>query len=294
MPITLTSQDYTQGISNEISCWGDSLTQGTGSTSIAGGLTYPQHLNNILYPRLIQNYGLGGQGMDAIASRQGAKPIYITLASNSLGGGSDRSITSMSSQFLSNSDTNAYYVSGIVNNVPCIITRTVVSTVETYVIRGAQNSSASIPANSIFYPDSAYNALPTIQIFWWGRNNVPTLTGLDTLIDNAISIMPSPRRFLVIGVLPALNEIIGTTNYIAITAMNATLAANYPNNYIVSTPPTTAEMSAIMYTPTTQDNIDIANGVFPTGMHNDNVHLNGYGYNIIANRVAKLINQYGW
>ena len=53
-------------------------------------------------------------------------------------------------------------------------------------------------------------------------------------------------------------------------------------------------MSAIMYTPTTQDNIDIANGVFPTGMHYDNVHLNGYGYNIIANRVAKLINQYGW
>jgi lysophospholipase L1-like esterase len=294
MPITLTSQDYTQGISNEISCWGDSLTQGAGSTGITGGLTYPQHLNNILYPRLIQNFGLGGQGMDAIASRQGAKPIYITLASNALGGGNDRSITSMSSQFLSNSDTNAYYVSGIVNNVPCIITRTVVSSVETYVIRGAQNSSASIPANSIFYPDSAYNALPTIQVWWWGRNNVPTLTGLDTLIDNAISIMPSPRRFLVIGVLPALNEIIGTVNYIAITAMNATLAANYPNNYIASTPPTTAEMNAIMYTPTTQDNIDIANGVFPTGMRNDNIHLNGYGYNIIANRVAKLINQYGW
>jgi lysophospholipase L1-like esterase len=293
MPIILTSQDYTQGISNEINCFGDSLTQGVGATT-ASGLSYPAQLTNILYPRLIQNLGLGGQTMEQIASRQGAKPIYITITSDTLSGASDTAITSISSQFLSWSVTTTGYASGIVNGVPCVITRTVVSTVETYVIRGYNSSTATIPPNSIFYPDSAYNALPTIQIFWWGRNNVPSLTGLDKLIDNAISIMPSPRRFLVIGVLPALNEIIGTTNYNAIVAMNATLAVNYPNNYIASTPPTTAEMSAIMYTPTTQDNIDIANGVFPTGMHNDNVHLNGYGYNIIANRVAKLINQYGW
>jgi lysophospholipase L1-like esterase len=31
-----------------------------------------------------------------------------------------------------------------------------------------------------------------------------------------------------------------------------------------------------------------------TGMHYDNTHLNGYGYNIIANRVTLLIKQYGW
>jgi len=293
MPIILTSQDYTQGISNEINCFGDSLTEGSGATT-ATGLSYPAQLTNILYPRLVQNLGLGGQTMEQIASRQGAKPIYITISGNTLSGASNTSITSISSQFLYYALTTAQYASGIVNGVPCLITRTVVSTVETYVIRGYNSSTATIPPNSIFYPDSSFNALPTIQIFWWGRNNVPSLTGLDTLIDNAISIMPSPRRFLVIGVLPALNEIIGTTNYNAIVAMNATLAVNYPNNYIASTPPTTAEMSAIMYTPTTQDNIDIANGVFPTGMHNDNVHLNGYGYNIIANRVATLIKQYGW
>lgn len=46
--------------------------------------------------------------------------------------------------------------------------------------------------------------------------------------------------------------------------------------------------------PTTQDNINIANGVFQTGMHFDNTHLNGFGYNIIANRVAKIIKLYGW
>jgi len=293
MPITLTSQDYNLGISSEINCFGDSLTQGAGATS-ATGLNYVAQLSNILYPRLIQNLGMGGQSMQQIASRQGAKPIYITITGNALNGVNDVAITSISSQFLSMSDTVAKYASGIVNGVPCLITRTVVSTVETYVIKGANHSTATIPANSIFYPDSSYNALPTIQVLWWGRNNVPSLTGLDTLIDNAVLIMPSPRRFLIIGVKPSLNETIGTTNYNACIAMNATLLANYPNNYITITPPTTTEMSAIMYTPSTQDNTDIANGVFPTGMHFDNTHLNGFGYNIIANRVALLIKQYGW
>lgn len=293
MAIALTSQDYNQGISNEINCFGDSLTQGAGSGG-ATGLSYPAQLSNILYPRLILNLGMGGQSMEQIASRQGAKPIYVTLNGNAFNGVNNVSITSISSQFLSMSDTVAKYASGIINGVPCIITRTVVSSVETYVIKGANNSTATIPANSIFYPDSSYNALPTIQVLWWGRNNVPNLTGLDTLIDNAVSIMPSPRRFLVIGVLPALNEIVGTSNYNAIIAMNAILSSNYPNNYIASTPPTNAEMSAIMYTPTSQDNTDIANGVFPTGMHADNTHLNGYGYNIVANRVALMLKQYNW
>jgi lysophospholipase L1-like esterase len=290
MPITLSSQDYNQGISNEIICFGDSLTAGAGATGLAGGLTFPQHLTNMLYPRLVLNSGLGGQTMEQIASRQGAKPIYITITGNSLTGNSGVAITSISSQFLTSSNTGQTFASGIVNNIPCYISRNSVG--ETYTIIGI--SSGTVPPNSIFYPDSAYNALPTIQVWWWGRNNVPNFTGLDTLYDSAISIMPSPRRFLIIGVLPSLTEIIGTTNYNAIIAINATLAANYPNNYIVSTPPTTAEMAAIKYTPTTQDNIDIANGVFPTGMSYDGIHLNGYGYNIIANRVAKLIKQYGW
>lgn len=295
MSIILKSEDYNKGISEEIICFGDSLTQGAGATTgLTGGLSMPSYLSNILYPRLVQNQGLGGQTMNQIASRQGAKPIYITITGNVLNGANDVAITSISSQFLSYADTRAMYASGIVNGVPCLVTRTVVSNVETYVIRGANNSTAAIPANSIFYPDSSFNAKDAIQVFWWGRNNVPTLTGLDILIDNAIDLMSSPRRFIIIGVLPARTEIIGTANYNAIIAMNAVLDANYPDNYIPITPPTVEEMLDIMYTPTSQDNIDIANGVFPTGMHADNIHLNGFGYNIIANRVAKMIQLYGW
>lgn len=289
-----TAQDYNQGISSEINCFGDSLTYGAGAIG-TNMLTYPQELQNILYPRLVNNQGIGGQTMEQIACRQGAKPIYITLTGNGFNGVNDVIISNISTQFLSTpSDSNVRYASGILNGVPCLITRTVVNSVETYVIRGANSSVAQVPANSIFHPDSAYNAMQTIQILWWGRNNVPNLNGLETLLANGIANMTIPRRVLIIGVKPALNEIIGSVNYNACINMNGILKEQYPNNYIEITPPTAIEMNQIMYSPNSQDNIDISNGIFPTGMHLDNTHLNGYGYKIIANRVAVKIKEYNW
>jgi len=94
MATTLTSQDYNQGLSSEINCFGDSLTYGAGAVGTSF-LTYPQQLQNILYPRLVQNYGIGGQTMEQIACRQGAKPIYITLNGNAFNGVNDVSITSI-------------------------------------------------------------------------------------------------------------------------------------------------------------------------------------------------------
>lgn len=295
--MSIQNNDFNVGISSEVNCFGDSLTQGSGATTgVAGGLSMPAHLANILYPRMVVNYGIGGQTAAQIACRQGAKPIYITLSGNAFSGSlTPVSITSISTLFLSTAaDTVTRYATGIVSGVPCMIIRTVVSTVETYTAIGANNASNTIPPNSIFYPDSAYNAAPTIQVLWWGRNDVPTLAGLNTLIDSAVAVMARPRRFVVIGVKMSTNEIIGTSNYNSITAMNAVLLANYPNNYVPITPPTATEMAAIGYTPVAQDSIDIANGVFPTSMQSDNTHFNGLGYQIMALRVANLIRKYNW
>jgi len=294
MVTKLNAIDYTAGIINEIHCKGDSMTYGAGAVGTPF-LTYPQHLANSLYPRTVINDGIGGQTMEQIACRQGAKPIYLSLTGGKFNGTNDVVITSISTQFLSTpSDTITRYSSGILNGVPCLVERSVVSSVETYKIKGANSSQLYIPDNSIFFPDSAYNAKSCIQVLWWGRNNVPNLTDLPDLIDSAVAYMDKPRRVLIIGVKPSLNEIIGTTNYNVAIATNNILRANYPDNYIESTPPTTEEMAYIKYTPDAQDLIDIANGVFPGGMHSDNTHLNGYGYNIIANRVLLMFKKYGW
>lgn len=54
------------------------------------------------------------------------------------------------------------------------------------------------------------------------------------------------------------------------------------------------EQIRIGYTPTTQDNTDIANGVWPTGLRSDAIHLNDFGYRIIGIRIADKINSFGW
>lgn len=55
--------------------WGDSLTQG-GYPALAGALFTP--------PRSIVNRGIGGQSAHAIAARQGARPITVTVAGNTI------------------------------------------------------------------------------------------------------------------------------------------------------------------------------------------------------------------
>lgn len=288
----LTLEDYTPGVSTEINCFGDSLTAGAGANQTDFYLSYPDHLKNSLYPRTIVNHGIGGQIIEEIACRQGARPIYLTIENNAFSGTSNTIITSISNDFVQAPSTQDRYVTGIICGVPAIITRTVGTT--HYVIRGFGGSTRSILPNSIFYPDSAYNAKQSIQVLWLGRNNVPDFSILLQTINDAVLYMERPRRVMIIGVLPALNEPIGSSRYIAITNVNATLQNTYPNNYIESAPPTTEEMNLIKYVPTAQDMIDINKGVFPNGMRSDSIHLNGFGYNIIANRVAKMVKQYNW
>lgn len=288
--IQLTPQDYSVGINTETDFWGTSITQGAGS---AGGYPFPEVVRSQMYPRLCLNLGIGGQTMEQIGCRQGAIPIYITITGNIFNAANAVSITSISNEFLSTAaDAVVRRESGIVAGVPCIITR---SAVNAYTITPGSSSTAVVPANSIFYPDSAFNARGSVQILELGRNNVGVnLSDLPAIIDSAIAFMTVPRRFLVLGVPNGLTEIIGTPNYEEILEVNNILRANYPNNYVEMTPPTSEEMAAMMYVPDEQDEEDIANGTFPTGMMYDNVHRNYKGYQLIGNRVAAKLNQYNW
>lgn len=62
-----------QSVPWPVVAWGDSLTQG-GYPALAGALFTP--------PRSIVNRGIGGQSAHAIAARQGARPITVTVAGN--------------------------------------------------------------------------------------------------------------------------------------------------------------------------------------------------------------------
>lgn len=293
--ITIEQYDYNTGITNAIDCIGDSLTEGAGATS---GLTYVQQLSNYLgNTRFVKNQGIGGQTKEQIAARQGALPINITVTGNAFNGTNSVNITNISIQFLSTpAQQNTTYMSGFVNGVACVITRTATVSTETYTIQASNSSTQAIPANSTFYPDVAWNSRENIQIWWWGRNNVVgnTLSDLPVLYDNAITNLLHPRRFLILGILNAQNEGIGTTNYNNITAVNNLIKTAYPNNYIEVLPPSPSELTEINYTLTGTDAADIANNKFPASMFFDNIHLNSFGYKIIALRVYKKLKELNW
>ena len=299
----LNHSDYLFDGGNTLCIFGDSLTNGTGSS-----YTFAQMIpwgtgKNIL----INSRGYGGQTYKQIAMRQGSSPIFLTLSGNALNGATPVSVTAINGIAPATSTaplsalSGNYTIqnSGTIEGTQVILTRTATGSsvpfTETYTLTAAAGDTTAIPAGAQFYPDYALNGRSEINLFWWGRNNVGgNLSGLDTALIAAVNYLDSPKRFLVVGVLPSLSDINGTANKAEIDNENALLLGLFPLNFIPSTPPTVNELVSIAYTPTTQDNIDIANGVFPTGLHYDSVHLNELGYKIFSLRCRNLMMQYGW
>jgi hypothetical protein len=278
---------------------GDESTTIFGDSLTANSLLVTA-LNTYMPTKLFKAEGIGGQTWQQIMCRQGSRPIYVTVAGNAFTGATAVSITSISTQFLSTTaDETTRKVSGQCSGRECIITRTSSGGVESYTIIAANSATTAVPPNSLFVPDSGGNSRWDIQILWPGRNNVPDLTGLLVATDSACAHIMPPRRFLVIGVLPALSEHsqssgANLTAYNAIIAHNNTLRSTYPDSYVEITPPTSIEMTAINFTPTSQDLTDIANGVIPTSMRLDNVHINSDGYLLIALRVWQKYRALTW
>lgn len=263
---------------------GDSLTAAGVTQTVVGNATYPS---------VSMNHGIGGQTYQQILGRMGTYPVMLTSAF-SFSGSSSITVT-LSNNFLSTQADNTTRTSyGYINGIYCVLTRTATGTapsqVETYTCTPLSTSSVTIPAYSIFIPDMKTNIKQDINILWIGRNNTPNFTGMTSALKTHVSYLQYPSRYIILGVLASLNETIGTANNTAIVNINSELYAAFPKNYVEMTPPTVTEMSAIGYAPSSQDNIDISNGVFPTGMRADNTHLNSFGYTIVGNReVAKML-----
>jgi lysophospholipase L1-like esterase len=283
------------GLTDTVTTFGDSLMQGSGGTGLA------QLLTQMIPARLFINRGIGGQTSQQIAARQGGRPapIRVSLTGNVFNGINTVTLTSVSPAFLSTqADNGPRVMSGSINGIQCAIfwsaTGTAPSQVETYTVMPAAHTTAAVPAGSVFIPDDGFNARRDIQILWFGRNDTDNWAGLPALYAGCVSYLAQPRRFAIIGILPAPTETPGTAARIALDAANAATQAAYPDNYIPPTPPTVAELAAIGYTPTTQDNTDIANGLFPTGLRSSGPHLTTPGYQVFANRVAAFLTAKGW
>lgn len=282
--------DNNIGTSQTIWFWGDSLTAGAGA-DIGEDLT--SLVRRVLSNRIIINEGIGGQSWEQILARHGSSPTKITLSGNALNNTTAVATTLTTALYSTPADAGDRSHTGTVNNLPISLHR--VGATNLYHSKCAGGTStATILAGSEFIPDIGFSSKCDINIFWCGRNNASPWTGLLPAYEKAVDYLNFPKRFFMIGILPNTSEIVGQTSYNNLIAFNNQLRTAYPDRYIESTPPTTLEMLAIGYTPSSDDLTDITNGIFPRGMKSDTIHLTGSGYKIMANRVIDKIMTFGW
>ncbi|MGX5855182.1 SGNH/GDSL hydrolase family protein [Dyadobacter jiangsuensis] len=283
--------------------FGDSLTIGTGGSRPMGAW-----VGDVFTERPVFSDGINGQVALSIAIRQGGVPLTLSVAGGKFNGAKPVAVTKINNEFLSTPlNGNVYSRTGTLAGVRCTITRKFVPDLgDHYTVEPlAQSDTAAstetsvdveIPDDSVFELDDAVKMRTATQILWYGRNDIgqgKPQEGILSAIKSSVDYIAEPRRYLVLGVLPAITESKGSAGYAKLTAFNDELALLYRDTYVPMTPPTESEMSDIGFTPTASDLEDIQKGIFPSRMRpankSDEIHLNDSGYRVIANRVAQKI-----
>jgi hypothetical protein len=286
---------------------GDSLMAGADSADTGAGSTGPMIVQlGRLLNRKVNNYGIGGQTSPQIAARQGGSPCLCTVTGNQIPASGAVTLTAYSTDMLYNSGvsgnlTYAGALAGVHGKLSGNSTNGMNTATYTFT-RDSAGAAVACPANTPFIPDIGVASRGNIQILEAGRNNSGQQAQI--LADFAAMIgyeTPLIKKFIILPVMNAVGEGIGTSAYATIMAINAALQAAYPNSFVdTRSPPTADEMAALGYTPTAQDLTDIANGCIPTGMRGvvngvpDALHLNNIGYALQALRVAAFITAMGW
>jgi lysophospholipase L1-like esterase len=288
--------------------FGDSLTIGTGGTRPFG-----EWVGDVFPERPVFNDGINGQIALSIAIRQGGVPLTLSVAGGKFDGAKPVTVTKLTNEFLSTPlNADVYSRTGTLVGVPCTITRKFLPDVgEHYTVEPLAQSGTEapgetplaetpvdieIPDDSVFELDDAVRLKTATQILWYGRNDIAEgkpETDVLAAIKSSVDYIAEPRRYLVLGILPAASENKGTDRYAKVTAFNDQLAMLYGKSYVAMTPPTESEMNDIGFVPTADDMEDIEKGNFPRRMRaansTDQIHLNNLGYQIVANRVVKKI-----
>lgn len=283
--------------------FGDSLTIGTGGTRPFG-----DWVGDVFSERPVFNDGINGQISLSIAIRQGGVPLTLSVAGGKFNGTKPVTVTKLNNEFLSTPlNANVYSRTGTLAGVKCTITRKFIPELgERYTVEPIAQSEAEtlaetpvdieIPDDSVFELDDAVRLRTATQVLWYGRNDIADGKpdgDILSAIKGSVDYIAEPRRYLVLGILLSATENKGTDRYAKITGFNDQLAMLYGRSYVAMTPPTESEMEDIGFVASAEDLDDIAKGNFPRRMRaantTDQIHLNNFGYQIVANRVVKKI-----
>ncbi|MEJ7930930.1 hypothetical protein WG922_13195 [Ramlibacter sp. AN1015] len=132
-----------------------------------------------------------------------------------------------------------------------------------------------------------------INVFWYGHNNQTEADQIRADIAASVAhLEPGNDRFVVMSVVnqATSREVRGGTDYRGILALNESLAATYPQNYLDIRSYLVQQYDRDR----PQDAADFANDVVPSSLRYDHIHLLVEGSRVVSRRLKAFIDEKGW
>ena len=263
--------------------WGDSTTSGIGASNPY--LSYPAQLE-LLTGRKTFNGGVSGQTSDQIAAREGGAPALLTLPNNTLPASGPVVIQAQTTLPITSEGPGP--ITGTIRGFHGTLNYEAGSTPRLVFTRDDVGIRETIPAQTPFYPDT-FAREAQINVFWMGQNNFYDPPGVKSDIAKSVAFL-SKDTFIVMSLLNAGDESIGTWQYDTLAQINADLAQTYPGHFL-----DIRKILVNKYDPANpQDVRDHKNDVPPSSLRNDNEHLNDKGYGIVAREIADFVAKKYW
>ena len=277
-----------------ISCWGDSLTSGVGSSD---GVSYPSVLSNLCKDSIdVFNYGFGGETSSEIAIRQGAIPI--TVDSCIIPEGSWVKLSFTSKECTPPSTVNSTSRIGI---NPCSLNgidgKIIWNNDGYYFMRDKSGESVEVSTGTQIITYGTNNFMDDdIVIIWSGTNDgigdantdEELKSKMEELINNQKRMLEhaNTKDYIIIGL---------TAAYPNIDKINSILRDEYKEHfldikdYLVNNGLQDAGIEA-----TESDQNEIEHNRVPTSLLYDAIHFNSSGYKVIGNAVYNKLVSLGY
>lgn len=289
-PCEIRRLEYADSIlSKNINCWGDSLTDGSGSTDGNGYTSYLQSLLGNTYQ--VNNYGIAGEKTEQIGRRKGTYQLYLDPVNIN----SNDEIPVTIKDYKLDAITDLFMRGGVISDNNYILGKYAINPVKignivamikqyangNYTLQKISGDNVNITRPTKINTIGSSIVNNKVDVYWCGSNDLST-TDSQEVIDMLKAMMETnaSKNYIVIGM---------TNNNEHRSEYNALLQKNFGVHFIdIYKYLITYGLQDENITPTTQDEEDIANGYVPSSLTNpDHIHFNDYGYEVIANQVYK-------
>ena len=256
---------------DEIVFWGDSLTAGAGG----GGVTYCSVCANLL-GKSHKNCGVGGETEQTVAARQGGNNLIIPPGNVNGNYTFSQMLDETGKQILPlRQGTGGNTVNPvIINGQECALSLSE----ETYTISG-YNGTLDFATPALF---NGYKIQGDITVIFVGANGLGSNTVAERISYIKSMISRIGRKYVVMGISYGNNTDRASDD----AAMREAFGNHFfpTRKMLVNNGLTVAGI-----TPTAQDIADMNDGVVPTSLRSDHIHLNADGYTALGKMLAGFI-----